>query len=281
MISRKQIVDYYDSCEIDYRMNWHLDECLALHIGYWDKSTKTLAQALVRQNEIMGEKGRITASDRVLDAGCGVGGSSIFLAKSRGCQVVGITLSHKQARSATGFARKKGVHEQTDFQVMDYTNTGFADESFDVVWALESSCYAASKKTFINEAYRILKKGGRLIVADGFESKDTYSPFERKIFDLWIKRWAVDALEPLPKFRQHLSDAGFIKINYEDITKNVTPSSRRLFALAIVTWPLAKMAQALGKRSKIQNDNLAGAFFQYLVLKLNLGSYGMFYAEKK
>ncbi|MBU1565837.1 MAG: methyltransferase domain-containing protein [Proteobacteria bacterium] len=277
---RKRIVDYYDSCEIDYRTNWHLDECLAMHIGHWDETTKTLAEALVRQNEVMRIKGKITAADLVLDAGCGVGGSSIYLAGSSGCKVVGITLSHKQARSARRLAEEREVHGLTAFQVMDFSSTGFADESFDVVWALESSCYAPCKKTFIREAFRILKKGGRLLVADGFEIKASYTPFERRIFDLWVKKWAVDALESLSVFRDHLHETGFVNIDYEDITENVTPSSRRLFGLAIIAWPLAQLAEVMGKRSKIQNDNLLGAFFQYLVLKFNLGNYGIFYAEK-
>lgn len=281
MITKQQIVEYYDACEIDYRTNWHLEECLAMHIGYWDKTTKTLPQALIRQNEIMLEKCGISEVDLVLDAGCGVGGSSIFIAQSSGCKVVGITLSEKQATSATHYSMKKGVQSLTKFSVMDYSNTGFADESFDVVWALESSCYAESKKVFVEEAFRILKKGGRLIIADGFERKDNYSSFERKILDLWIKRWAVESLASLKLFNQYLLNAGFIHISHEDITLNVTPSSRRLFFLSIVAWPLAKVLQLIGKRSEIQNDNLSGAFYQYLVLKLKLGSYAMFYAQKK
>ncbi len=277
---RQRIVEYYDSCEVDYRTNWHLDECLAMHIGHWDETTKTLAEALVRQNEVMCIKGNITAADRVLDAGCGVGGSSIYLARRCGCRVVGITLSHKQAQSARRLARERGVQGVTAFQVMDFSRTGFADESFDVVWALESSCYAGCKKTFIREAYRILKKGGRLLVADGFETKDRYSPLERRIFDLWVKKWAVDTLASLSAFRGYLHETGFVNIDYEDITENVTPSSRRLFGLAIIAWPLARFAAIMGKRSKVQNDNLLGAFFQYLVLKFNLGKYGIFYAEK-
>lgn len=281
MITQQQIIEYYDSCEIDYQTNWHLEECLAMHIGYWDKTTKTLPQALMRQNEIMVEKCAISEKDMVLDAGCGVGGSSIYISQTSGCKVVGITLSKKQATSATQFSTKRGVQDRTNFFVMDYCNTGFANDSFDVVWALESSCYAESKKALIEEAFRILKKGGRLIIADGFEVKDDYSSIERKIIDLWVKRWAVQSLESLKSFNGHLHNAGFVNIEYEDITKNVTPSSRRLFLLSIISWPFAKILQLMRKRSKIQNDNLSGAFFQYLVLKLKLGSYGMFYAEKK
>ena len=55
----KQIAEYYDLCEVDYKYNWHLNECLALHIGYWDETTNNLPEALLRQNEIMKQKGFI------------------------------------------------------------------------------------------------------------------------------------------------------------------------------------------------------------------------------
>ena len=69
MLKKQDIVDYYDQCEVDYKNNWHLDDCLALHIGYWDETTKSIPEALLRQNEIMMNKGKITSHDRVLDAG--------------------------------------------------------------------------------------------------------------------------------------------------------------------------------------------------------------------
>jgi ubiquinone/menaquinone biosynthesis C-methylase UbiE len=65
-------------------------------------------------------------------------------------------------------ANEKGVADKVLFHVMDYTQTNFADESFDVVWACESMSSASDKKAFIAEAYRLLKKGGRLIVIDFF-----------------------------------------------------------------------------------------------------------------
>ncbi len=46
MLKKQEIVDYYDQCKVDYQNNWHLDDCLALHIGYWDETTRSLPQAL-------------------------------------------------------------------------------------------------------------------------------------------------------------------------------------------------------------------------------------------
>ena len=65
-------------------------------------------------------------------------------------------------------AGKKGTGDKTNFEIMNYSATNFPGNSFDVIWGCESICYADSKELFIKEAYRLLKPGGRLVVADGF-----------------------------------------------------------------------------------------------------------------
>ncbi|HBC57016.1 MAG TPA: hypothetical protein DCZ03_07620, partial [Gammaproteobacteria bacterium] len=84
---RDEIVDYYDNCEMDYKVLWRLDRCLAMHYGYWDETTERVSEALIRENQILAERAKITESDIVLDAGCGVGGSAIWLANEIGSTV--------------------------------------------------------------------------------------------------------------------------------------------------------------------------------------------------
>ena len=91
-----EIIQYYNTCESDYRMFWDLDRSMAMHAGFWDETTRTLTDALKRENEILAEYAQIKSHEKVLDAGCGVGGSSIFLAQHYGCKVTGITLSAHQ-----------------------------------------------------------------------------------------------------------------------------------------------------------------------------------------
>ena len=275
----QEIVDYYDYCECDFRYNWHLDDCKAMHIGFWDNQTANLRQALIRQNEIMALKAKITLKDQILDAGCGIGGSAFFLAKNFGCKVTGITLSKKQAESANNSSKLENTDRLTQFYVMDFNQTAFKEQSFDVVWVLESYCYADDKKAFVQEANRILKKNGRLILADAFETKSRYKLTEKKVIDGWIKRWAVNSLITKQEFRNHLKNNGFGNIEYFDISKNVEPSSRKLFFRSLLALPAAKIAYWQGYRNRIQNENILGAINQYLTVRLELCEYGMYYAE--
>src|SRR4051812_40625034 len=95
-ITEKQIISYYDETQVDYAIVWHLNTHLSMHYGYWDETTPNLRSALLRMNAMVAEFGRIRKGALVLDAGCGVGGSSLFLARQFKCRVQGITLSQQQ-----------------------------------------------------------------------------------------------------------------------------------------------------------------------------------------
>ena len=99
---------------------------------------------------------------RVLDAGCGVGGSARHLARKWGAEVQGLTLSPVQCRLAQDMTPSElNVH----FAVQDTTQTTFPDESFDMVWALESAEHMPSKQGFLAECTRLLRPGGQLLMA--------------------------------------------------------------------------------------------------------------------
>lgn len=280
MPNKEAIVSYYDNCENDYRLFWDLDRSFALHAGYWDETTHTLTEALERENEILALMANIGPEDRVLDAGCGIGGSSLYLARHYGCEVVGITLSAKQVETASRLAQSSPQPLPVTFRVMDFTQTSFPSESFDVVWGLESICHAPDKKAFIREAYRLLKPGGRLIVADGFLLKEGLSPQESKAMGYWLRGWGVSNLDSVDRFQYHLSAVGFEKINYRDITSNVLPSSKRLFRISLPAVALSTVGEWLGMRSKVQTANLWAAYYQYTTLKKKLWQYGIFTATK-
>ena len=211
----KKIIAYYRETENAYKDSWDLNNSLSIHYGYWDDQVRSFPQSLLRMNEVMMEAAAIQSSDIVLDAGCGVGGGSIFLSIASGCKVTGITLSERQMQQAKTNAIQKGVDKLVDFKIMDYCATDFRDASFDVVWGCESICYAEDKRQFLKEAYRLLKPGGRLVVADGFVTKPEYN--ELRVIRKWLEGWQVKSLESPERFENLLGLEGFINIKYRDI----------------------------------------------------------------
>lgn len=274
------IVQYYDDCEQDYKLFWDLERSSAMHAGYWDKTTSNLHEALMRENEILAQMAQIKETDHVLDAGCGVGGSSIFLMEHYHCKVTGITLSRNQVDKARHKAQKKHFKSPPNFLVRDFCETGFPDAFFDVVWGIESVCHAEDKSQFIREAYRVLKPGGRIIIADGFMNSDSLTEEESFEMSKWLNGWGVHTLEMADNFHGFLAQYGFQNIIAKDVTSHVMPSSRRLYYISFPAYLLSKLGEFVGMRSKNQTANIKGAYYQYKTLRKELWKYWFFYAIK-
>jgi len=276
----KKIIEYYKDTENAYKDSWDLDNSLAIHYGYWDRKVKSFPQSLLRMNEVMMEAAAIKSTDSVLDAGCGVGGSCIFLASTLGCHVTGISLSERQVEQAVANAKQRGVDSMVNFKVMDYCATDFPDASFDVVWACESICYTGDKHQFVKEAWRLLKPGGRLVIADGFVTQWEYN--ERPIIRRWLNGWQVKSLESPSRFKNLLNLEGFVNLEYSNISKYVAHSSRRLlkyyFLAKLNLW--WKTLTFSDKSTAMQRKNIIACWHQYWGLTLQFWQYGLFVCKK-
>jgi ubiquinone/menaquinone biosynthesis C-methylase UbiE len=149
------------------------------------------------------------------------------LASLLGCWVTGITLSERQVQQAITNMQKKNISDLVDFEVMDYSATTFTDAGFDMIWGCESICYADDKEKFIKEAYRLLKSGGRLVVAIGFVPE--FENNENPIIRQWLDGWQVNYLESAQRFETFMRQNGFTNIGFKNISKETAHSSRRLY----------------------------------------------------
>jgi len=154
-----------------------------IHLGYYDqddlnaitnplKSGKVFKDTKFKFVEEMykwsgAEANSGGAPAKILDVGCGIGGTSRYLGnklKGKGTQVTGITLSPKQVERATELAQERGL-DNVKFQVMDALKMDFPDNTFDLVWGCESGEHMPDKAAYVEEMTRVLKPGGTLVIA--------------------------------------------------------------------------------------------------------------------
>ncbi|NOQ64352.1 MAG: methyltransferase domain-containing protein [Methyloprofundus sp.] len=277
---RAAAVKHYDACYRDYLFAWSSRNDLALHYGYWDENTDSHPQSLLNKNQKLYDAANIQPDEYVLDAGCGIGGSSIWMAKNYKNQLKAITISAKQAYYAGQHAKRHGVAENIDFEVSDFCQTPYADETFDVVWGLESVCHALNKADFIREAFRILKKGGRLVVCDGFLIQREVADEDWPAMIDCLDGWAVPNLCLRKEFSTYLTEQGFSHINYEDITAQTLPSADYMYKVSKRLEPVQKISQWLGLRSATQTANFKVGLAQHHLFQKKLVEYGIFTAQK-
>jgi ubiquinone/menaquinone biosynthesis C-methylase UbiE len=227
---QNRIRAYYEQMTTaSYLPNW-AGESLALHFGlsHADGETRSLADSLLAMNAFVADRARIGPGDRVLDAGCGVGGSSVWLARERGAHVVGITIEPGQVDLARRIADERGVSAHATFEVMDFAATSFPEASFDVVWNLESLCHAASARDYLEHVRWLLRHGGRFACADLFLGSSGDPAHARAMCEGWV----LPALERVESVAESLRALGFVDIDVVDLTARVQESAAALRAMA-------------------------------------------------
>ncbi|MFN8503828.1 methyltransferase domain-containing protein [Kouleothrix sp.] len=274
------IVAYYDETWLDYRMLWLNGQNLSVHFGYFDEQTRSHAAALANMNRVLADCAGVAAGQRVLDAGCGVGGSSMWLAKQRGALVTGITPVASQVARARHYAAQRGLAGQVRFEQADYTAAPFADASFDVVWALESLCHAREKAAFYREAARLLRPGGRLIIAEYLRADRPLGGAGERTLHQWLAGWAIDDIDTRDEHARHAAAAGLAGVRIDDVTAHTRPSLRRLFRMTAFSYPVALALRGLRLRTRMQHGNVVGALRQYQALERGLWFYAIISASK-
>jgi cyclopropane fatty-acyl-phospholipid synthase-like methyltransferase len=267
---KRAISHYYEECWKDYRYFWLNRSNLAMHFGYWDESVTTHNQSLVRTNEVMADWADIRPGERVLDAGCGVGGSSMWLAENRGAIAVGITITADQVMRARRYSRERGLGDVCTFYNRDYRETGFEDASFDAVWACESAAHAPDQSDFLREAFRVLRPGGRLISRDLYIRRPAANDYEQGLMDTWQAAWALPNLPTHERFLEMAQECGFVIERQQDVTSTAVRSGRRLYYMSMAVLPLESLLLKAGIRNETQHKNLTGPIAGWRGHKLGL-----------
>lgn len=280
MFTNQDIAEYFDTTQPHYKHWWDLDKSLSLHYGIREKGIKSFSESLINTNRVLMEISRISETDKVLDAGCGVGGAAFFLNKMKNADVIGISLSSKQVDYANAIALKNNLTDKISFKVMDFTQTDFKDDSFDVVWACESACMAPDKEMFIKECYRLLKKGGRLIVSDYFLSCDGLAD-RHSLIRKWCNTWAMADFISCARFTDSLKNQGFSPIKTFDYTDGIKKSAKRLFYYSLAGAIPSELYNLFHPNvSRFAKSHYRAGYYQYRALIKNLWKYYIVLAIK-
>jgi len=276
----KSIVSYYDNTRLDYRILWFGKKNRSVHFGYYDHEIKSHGEALLNLNKVLAQKSGVKDGDIILDAGCGHGGSSVWLAENYNVLVTGITLVPHQVIKARNAARKRALDHRISFSEQDYSNTNFKDESFTLIWACESMCHAKDKLDFYREAYRLLKPGGRLICADYFRTQRPLNKEGEKLLHDWLDGWSIKDIDAFSEHKTNAEQCGFVEFNLENITEYTRPSLRHLHSMASKLWRFGQFLKGIGLRNNINHGNHFGSIKQFEALENHLWYYGLLSLKK-
>jgi cyclopropane fatty-acyl-phospholipid synthase-like methyltransferase len=281
---REQDVDrYYDlSTEGFYLNGWDSEH---LHLGLFDPDLEptyeahpelALAgryEAVRRMTQLVVDSARIKPSDVVVDAGCGVGGTALFVAPTCGSRVIGLNINRRQIDIARERAKARGLEGQVTFQLCDCSQgLPLADESVDVILNIESACHYSNRAGFIAECERVLRTDGRLAATDSMvEDNLSTEDLERYIRPLEAAWFLVD-LETLSSYRRLLGQSGLRVTEAKLMDRGLRPNA--YIMRAIYQEMLRQSVQASPNAIQRDDQERLRVFFEALLNgKVKIGRY--------
>ncbi len=199
-----------------------------IHHGLWS-GNESSRQAQCQLTDTLADLAELRDGNRVVDIGCGMGGSAIRLAKLRGCHVTGVTLSPVQRRWASVTARLQHQQHQTRFIAGDAEEVNFESGSFDAVWSVECTEHLFDKPSFFRRAAEWLKPGGRLAICVWFEGEDSSRPGYREQVEEICRRFVCPSLGTMQDYVGWIEHAGLNICHQIDWTER-----------AAKTWEICK-----------------------------------------
>ncbi|WP_026079914.1 methyltransferase domain-containing protein [Spirulina subsalsa] len=202
-----------------------------MHHGYYGRSGTYKVNRRQAQIDLIEELlywGQVQSPQRILDVGCGIGGSTLYLAQKYNTEALGITLSPIQAARAKERASEVKLDQTVSFQVANALEMPFPDDSFDLVWSLESGEHMPDKAEFFRQCYRVLKPGGLFLCATWCH-RPTHSLAgeltvgEQQHLDGIYRVYCLPYVLSLPDYEAIAQNCGFREIHSDDWSTAVAP----------------------------------------------------------
>jgi tocopherol O-methyltransferase len=240
-IQKEVIRTHYDWSTLFYRLMWGPH----IHHGLWtsDESPQLAQRQLTEQ---MAKLAGIERGQKVVDVGCGMGGSSIWLSQNLGCEVTGVTISAVQRRWATSAAGWSRAKPRPNFVQADVEEIEFPSASFDVVWSIECTEHLFDKPAFFRKAATWLKPGGRLAICAWLSGDDEQAAATQRLVYEVCEGFFCPSLGTQADYRQWFTDAGLQVQRTEIWTERVLKTweiCRERVARSKVRW----LAKVLGR----------------------------------
>lgn len=155
----------------------------------------------------------IKPGEKVLDVGCGIGGSAFHIAKVYGAEVFGIDLSTNMISIAHQRCREVNLTDKVTFELSDATKRRLQSCSYDVIYSRDTIIHIEDKLSLFKQFYKWLKPGGRLLITDYSCSAGSHSDQ----FKAYMKQRGYICY-PVEKYGKVLEEAGFHNVQAIDMT---------------------------------------------------------------
>ncbi len=237
---KRRIASFYDQLSPHFRDLWGPH----LHDGYYARGAQNKEEAQEHLVEALAEIVGVDGTETVLDIGCGMGATSVALAK-RGCRTHGVTLSAVQMDIARDLAAREGVAERTRFEIQD-AETLTLDTPVDLAWMVGVLGHLPNPETFLAErAGALVRPGGRFLLADWMAGRAMSPRDQARLVTPVLEGMLMPTLFSPSQTEEWFARAGFRLVAQHDFTKETSRTWEEGVSI-MQLGPVLKLAQSLG-----------------------------------
>jgi N-methyltransferase StaMA len=202
-----------------------------IHVGYWDDEAddSPMHAATDRLTDLVAERVAPAEGQHLIDVGCGHGSTAARIIAHHAVKITGVSVSDYQVGLANSRPQQPDLPGRATFRLADAMELPFPDESFDGAYAIESLMHMKDKEAALGHIARVLRPGGRLVIAEHHLDGELDHPDAARTADAhaFFKFSLTTDL-----YRQLLREAGLKVVDHTDITENV----RRSYDSMIRAW---------------------------------------------
>ncbi|WP_055591618.1 methyltransferase domain-containing protein [Streptomyces hirsutus] len=194
-----------------------------IHVGYWadEADDSTMRVATDRLTDLVAERVAPAEGQHLIDVGCGHGSTAARIVEDHAVRITGVSVSDYQVELANSRLQSPDQPGRATFRLADAMELPFPDESFDGAYAIESLMHMKDKEAALGHIARVLRPGGRLVIAEHHLDGELDLPDVARMADAYafFKFSLTDDL-----YRRLLREAGLKVVDHTDITENVRRS---------------------------------------------------------
>ncbi|HEV3163197.1 MAG TPA: class I SAM-dependent methyltransferase [Isosphaeraceae bacterium] len=228
-----EVAAHYDDLDSYYRQVWGEH----VHHGLFDAPGMSPEKATRRLIAVVAEEARVRAGTAVCDVGCGYGATARVLLGEYGAQVTALTIS--SAQHAYALAVSPGA-ESPLYLLRDWLHNDLEPGSFDAVIAIESSEHMPDLAAFFDQAARVLRPGGRLVVC-AWLTRDRLRGWERRgLIGPICREGRLRGMETAAEYQRLGRASGLEPVAFRDLSRQVKstwPICARRVLVALIREP--------------------------------------------
>lgn len=266
---KDRIRDFYDLVSPYFRELWGEH----LHDGLYETGSESKEEAQDKLVAYLAREGGIARGSRGLDIGCGMGATSVWLAKNLDCRMTGVTLSPVQVQVAKELAAREGV--TAEFAVADAEQMSFP-EPFDFLWMLGVLGHMGDQRAFLATTPKHIKPGGRFVLADWIAAEDLGDKDRKKYVAPVLDGMLMPEIATLRNYQDWFAENGYRVLSAQDIAQRTKQTWDEGVKLSQVP-SLYKIARARG-RDAVQL--LRAILGMRTAMGRGMIGYGVVFAEK-